>query len=203
MTRLGGYAGILAPPLIGITLVALTLAERGFLRQAGWSPIKRTPVEWPSVLLLSHVGWVEAVTFVAAGLMTVALAGALVRVAPTRTARLGGGLLVLGGVSLCFVASTPDRVGETTWSGQLHDGAYVVLVVSALAAASLLAVGLRRPRPWRRLSRVSVLAVGAIAVTAAITNVDAIAQFGRYFLLGSMLLWLELVAISVVTTTRR
>jgi hypothetical protein len=50
--RIGALAGVVAPALLATVFVGLTIAERGFLDRAGWSPIHRRRVEWPSLLAL-------------------------------------------------------------------------------------------------------------------------------------------------------
>ena len=57
-SRFGALAGVVVSPLVALALVVLTLAERRFLETSGWSPVHRTPVEWPSFARARPL-WVE------------------------------------------------------------------------------------------------------------------------------------------------
>src|SRR5438105_5695916 len=75
--RVRSLAGGVAPPLFVAVLVALTMAERGFLHRVGWSPVHRTKVEWPSLLALGYFGSLMIATFVVTGICGAALASAM------------------------------------------------------------------------------------------------------------------------------
>lgn len=199
--RLSGIiAGVLAPSAFVATLVPLTLASRGFLDEVGWSAVEHRDVMWPSILAVGPHGWVMAILFPACGAATVALAAALRPLLPTRTARAATPLLALVGVALALLAFETD-VGEDvdpTWHGVIHDVAYPPIPLASIAAAALLAVGLRRSAPWRGLARLSVVAVPLFSTAFALTAAEPIAQVARYALFGGLIAWFQVVALAAL-----
>jgi hypothetical protein len=196
----GIIAGVLAPPAFVATLLPLTLASRGFLDEVGWSAVERREVMWPSILAVGPHGWVMAVLFPACGAATVALAAGLRPLLPTRTARASTPFVALVGVALALLAFETD-VGEgvdPTWHGVIHDVAYPPIPLASIAAAALLAFGLRGSAPWRSVARLSAAAAPLLSAAFALTAVDPIAQVARYVLFGGLIAWFQLVALAAL-----
>ncbi|WP_217914478.1 DUF998 domain-containing protein [Miltoncostaea marina] len=203
--RAGLAAGVLAPPVVVATLVPLTIASRGFLGEAGWSAVARRDVMWPSILAVGPHGWAMAVLFPLCGAAAVAFAAALRPLLPTRTARAATGCIALAGVALALLAFETD-VGDDvdpTWHGVIHDLAYPPVPLASIAAAALLAAGLRGGAAWRGVARLSAAAAAAFAAAFALTAVGPIAQVARYALFGALLAWFEALALAAVARDRR
>ncbi|HEX6702418.1 MAG TPA: DUF998 domain-containing protein [Gaiellaceae bacterium] len=191
-------AGMLAPPFLAAVFIALTIDQRAFLDASGWSPVRRTPVEWPSVLLLGPHGWAEQVAFVVAAALEFIFAIALLSLAPTGTARLGALLVGVAALALAFMALKPDQpdVATRTWHDAVHDGVYPVIPLASLAAAAALALGLRRADRWRIAARASAAVLPAGLVVLGLGAIAAVAQVTRYFLFASLLIWIEVLAVN-------
>ena len=197
-------AGALAPAAFVLVLVPLTLASRGFMADAGWSPVERRDVMWPSILAAGPHGWVMAVLFPACGAAAVAFAAALPPLLPTRTARAAAALVALIGVALALLAFESDvgRGAGPTWHGVIHDVAYPPIPAAAIAAAALLAAGARGCPGWAGVARLSAWAVPALAAAFALTAAAPVAQVARYALFGGMLLWFQIVAVAALRRDR-
>jgi hypothetical membrane protein len=199
----GAVAGAIIPPGLVVVLTTTTAAERSFLDDVGWSAVRRTAVEWPSVLLLSDLGWLVATAFVAAGLLAAVFGFAVAAAAPTRIARLGGLFLVIAAFTLALVALKPDPAGTaTSWHGRVHNVAYPVMLAAALAAAGLWAIGLRHVSGWRGQARAAAIAGVIVALATGLTNVAAIAQLARYILFAALLAWVEFLAADLLLVQR-
>jgi Protein of unknown function (DUF998) len=189
-------AGMVAPTLLVVVVVVLTLHQRSFLESAGWSPVGRTPVQWPSLLTLGPGGWLLVAAFVCCGILGVIFSTALYWLTPTRLARTGAILLALMSVAVALQAFRPDSPGsaESSWHDTVHNGAYPFIPIFALTAAASFAAGLRAVQGRRSVAAISLGICVVIGVAGGLSRVDSIAQLARYFLFGAILLWVEFLA---------
>jgi hypothetical protein len=150
-----GY-GVIAGPVF----VVVSLAQA--LTRAGFDPTRHA---W-SLLSNGDLGWIQVTNFVAAGLMTVALAVGLRRAgAGTWAPRLIGvyGLsLVAAGVfradpALGFPAGTPADAHTISWHGTLHLVSGSVGFLCLIAACLIVgrAAAARGARGWVIYSRIT------------------------------------------------
>lgn len=200
---LGALAGVLAPLVLVVVLVVVTAAERPYLDRIGWSAIHRTAVEWPSLLALGHLGWLVVATFIVCGCLGFFFALSLARSMPTTSARLGAWFLALVSLALAGVAFKADPPGSpASWHGRIHNDVYPIIPAASIGAAALLAFGLRRLPRWGIHGRLALMALCVIALALALTNIADIAQLARYFLFGALLVWLETLALALLTLAR-
>lgn len=200
-------AGAIAPVLFAVVVTLLTLVEYEFARSLGWDPIRRTDAGWPSVLALADSGWLLVATLASCGVLGVAFALGLYRA--TRGAAwtaLGTGLLGLLSVAVAleaFRTDPPASVAPATWQGDVHDTVYPVVVACALAAPAVLARALWNEPGWRAYGRYSLATAAILLATLVLQTRSAYAQLVEYAFFGSLLLWLELLALRLWSLSRR
>jgi hypothetical protein len=197
-------AGVLSPLVLAGTLLVATAVEWSFLRELGWSVAKQNEVGWPSILELGRIGWVVSGTFVVTGLMGLAFAASLYRVLPVRSARAAALLIGVASAALTLVAFNPDPPGtpQESWHAEIHGRAYPVIPLACISAAAILAWSLWDKRNWSHQARISLAAVVVLAPAFLLTGVDAVGQLARYTLFGTLLLWLELLALALLRVLR-
>jgi hypothetical protein len=201
---MGAVAGVIAPALFALTVLTVTLADWSFLSSYGWSAVHRTPVEWPSVLMLGPRRWVVIGAFLACGLLGIAFAAALQTIAPTRRARIGALFIGLLSVALCLEAFPPDHAPATTasWHDTIHGWAYPLIPLASVGATASLAWGLRGVRGWDTLVPLSLVTLAVITPAIAVTAGDELAQLARYFFFGPLTVWLEALALIALRNVR-
>jgi len=200
---LGALGGTIVPPLFTMTVVGLTIAEHSFLSKAGWSAVHRTPVEWPSLLALGPYGAVLEIAFILCGGLLGAFGSTVALSARSRRPRFAGFSIATAGVALAleaFKADAPDAAA-TSWHDVVHDAAYPLIPIAVIGAAGALAFG-SGASGWHLVRKWSLPALVMFVVALAATSVDRIAQLGRYFLFGAMLIWLELLAVDALRSAR-
>lgn len=198
----GAAAGVAAPILLGVVLVALTLTERAFLRDVGWSPVKRTEVAWPSLLELSPRGWILQGAFIGAAVLGITFAVSWLR-STASSERIAAAALCLMSAAVAAMALPPDPPGSTTgsWHGAAHDRIYPLIPLCAVFAAAMLTrVG---GRCGRRRRRVSIAFLVIAFVSLGLTLIASIAQLARFAFFGSLLIWVGYVAGTVLQAPRR
>jgi hypothetical protein len=94
------------------------------------------------------------------------------------------------GLVLVAVPTDLPPSNGTPWHAAVHNAAYPLIPLGAIAAAVALAVS-RSAGVSRTASR---LLLPLIVPTFAATSVDAVAQRSRYLAFFSLLLWFEIVA---------
>ncbi|GAB4052121.1 DUF998 domain-containing protein [Catellatospora paridis] len=159
--------GVLAGPLFVVAFLI-----QGAVKPGGYDAL-RHPV---SSLALGPYGWAQTAVFLVCGLLTVAFAAGLVRLAGVRR-KIGAVLVGLWGVGLVgaglfvtdpvsgYPAGTPDLLVDHTTAGILHD-LFSVLAFFSLAAATF------------------VLAAGSGSGWAAYSVLSGLAFLGFFFLSG-------------------
>ena len=195
--RVSIWAGIVAAPLLAAAIVAVTLREREFLADAGWDPVRRTRVGWPSVLALSDSGSILVAAFVVCALLGLVFAAVLYGAVSTPAAKLGAAALVALALLLLLEALRADAPGslQRTWHGRIHDAAYPFLVVAALVASVAFAVGLWRED--RGQARVALAATVVLTLSLVAQSAEAVGQLAEYVFFGALVVWLEVLAIGL------
>lgn len=197
-------AGVVAPLLLLLVLVMVTVAEWSLLRESGWSLRRQNEVGWPSILTLGNFGWVVAATFLVCGLLTVTFATALYRLLPDSLARAGAGLIGLAGAALALVAFYPDPPGSEvrSWHGQIHDYVYPLIPLSGIAAAAIFTWSLWHQPGWTAQGRIALTVLAVVTPALLLTGAGAIGQFARFVLFGTLIVWLEVLALAVLNDAR-
>jgi hypothetical protein len=195
---IGTAAALLAPVLFAVVAVGLTIHEHAFLDASGWSPVRRVPVEWPSLLALGPDGWLMSATFAACGALGLLFARAVYLRLPA-AAPAAAVLAVLSvAVALeAFAADEPTRSGDASWHDRIHGGVYPLIPLAAIADAALLARSLWRRDSYQRLARICLGAAVVMAAGAIASLDEDIAQLARYVLFGALLVWLETLAVTL------
>lgn len=198
----GALAGALAPPLLLLVLLGATAVQWPELRELGWSVRERNEVGWPSILTLGSVGWIVTLAFIVCGILGLAFATSLHHVLRGTGPRFAAVLIALVSAALVFAAFRPDPPGssERSWHAQVHDLAYPVIPLGSIAAASILAWSLWSQPGWSGQARLALAALMLMVAAFLLTGLDATGQLARYVLFGTLLLWLELLALSTLDT---
>jgi hypothetical protein len=198
LRRLALTAGVLAPPCLLAALAVLTALNWSHLREAGWSAVGYTDLQWPSILATGRWGLATCLAFLATGLAGLALAWAAREGLPPGRPRLAAAALAVMGLATCLVAFPADPIGTPdppSWHDRVHDIAYPFLPVAAIAGMAWLALTLPRSPRWRGLARASAAAAPVALAAFVLTGVEDVAQAARFALLGTLLLWVELLAL--------
>jgi hypothetical membrane protein len=183
---------VAVPPLAALVLAVMTVRQLDFLDQQGWSPVQRTRTLWPSLMALGPQGYVVTVVFVLLGAAVLIFANRLLH-SPEPAARWAGAFLSLASLGLLLVAVPTDLppTSDPSWHAVVHDAAYPLIPLGAIAATIALAAS-RSAGVSRTASR---LLLPFMVVAFAATGVDSVAQLFRYLAFFSLLLWFEIVAV--------
>jgi Protein of unknown function (DUF998) len=190
-TRAVRLAARLAPAGLAFVLLVLSFTERDYLRAIGWSPVRRTRTEWPSVLALGPHGWVLTAVFAAAGALAMPVGWWLLISSRQHVLDIGSILFIVVGagvMGVAFPADPPTAVKES-WHAHIHNLAYPVLVVAAISSAALFSFARSDERDWRGLRTASRLVLPVLLAGVLISSLDSIAELGRYVLIGGLLVW--------------
>lgn len=200
MTGALRFAARLAPAGLAVVLLILSLSERGYLHATGWTPVRRTRTEWPSVLALGPHGWVLTIALVTAGALAIPVGWWLLTVARQRVPYAGSILFIVMGTGIIAVAfsADPPLTSRESWHAHIHNLAYPVLVVAAMSSAALFSLTRADERDWRRLRTASRLVFPVLATGVLISSFDTIAEMGRYLLIGGLLVWAHVAARAAV-----
>jgi hypothetical protein len=166
--------------LLLTTMLALTLAELSFLRSNGWSPLRRSATEWPSLLALGPHGYLLGVAFVTCATATLLVAVGGFHVSWSRASTLSALALPVAAFGLLGVVFPADLPGvaHESWHAMVHNSLYPLIPLGTLASALLLVVD--RKLRWRRVKLFQTVNLTVMLVSYAATNIDAIAQLARY-----------------------
>lgn len=195
-------AGVVAPILFATVVAFLSAVEYGVARDLGWHPIRRTAAGWPSILALGGLGWLLTATLASCGLLGVAFAVGLYRGTRRNVwTTLGTAALAVLAVAVgleAFTTDPPGSLARPTWHGEIHDAAYPLVVVSALAAPVFLGLGLARDPDWRPYAAYSLVTAVVLLATLALQVERSYAQLLEYPFFAALLLWLELLALRLL-----
>jgi hypothetical protein len=188
--------GVVAPIVFVVVVLVLTVRERRFLSESGWSPVRRSHVEWPSLLALGPGGGVLIGTFIAVGCCSLLLAYAYMAWAPNGINQLAGGGLAVMAVGLLCVAFRADQplALQQSWHGAVHNRGYFLIPLGGLLCLALLATAAAR-NEMRRTARILLLYT---LVGFALTNVTSIAQLARYVAFSGLLIMVMSVGRTLV-----
>ena len=168
-------AGLAAGPVLGLTWLVQGLVRDGY-------DFTRHPM---SLLALGQGGWVQIVSFCAAGGLVLACAAGLRRVladgpgarwAPRLAAVIGGGLVAAGVFTADpgagFPAGAPEGAPVLSWHGILHEVSHLAVVVAWIALCFVLRTRFAR-RGDRGWARACVVVVPIALAVVAFPHLDS------------------------------
>jgi hypothetical protein len=196
--KIAALAGIIGPLLLGSVITLLTILERDFMLSIGWK--LNAPLDWPSGLALGPIGWIMTLTFLVSGILIIVFASGLrLSLLPLRSVGIAIWLLILAGVGMIGLISPTDKTIRTTpktWHGILHDSSFAAIGLTLMPAMILLGYVFHKDPRWQNL-----------AVYTWITVALAIPTFWMkgaafYIFLAAILLWCEVIAFRLLSTTK-
>jgi hypothetical protein len=175
------------------------MLEWDFMRSLGWDPAAAPTRDWPSGLALGPLGFLMTGTFLASGVLLLAMATGRGLSARDPAGRAAAVFLGLAALSLALLALPTDpsiRAGPPTLHGHMHDAAFIGVGAAMLAALTLSGVSFLRARPW------STQGVASLLVAALV--LPAFRAKGIWFLifLLAVLAWCEMTAIDLWRSQR-
>lgn len=206
LTRLLLTCGIIAGPIYVIVGLAQILTREGF-------DMTRHPL---SFLSLGDYGWVQITNFIVSGLLVIAAAIGLIRVAWSNKHGIAGPLLIAfygvctigGGLfasdpSLGFPPGTPDTYPETmSWHGLLHfimgQFAFLSLIIATFVFARHFAVN--HAPGWATFS--TLTGVIYLAAIVALIAAAGMAWASIFLYIAVLLGWVWLSALTIRTRAR-
>ncbi len=184
---------MVGPVLFGTVLLALSVLEYGFMIGIGWRPVADPAGAWPSGLALGPYGSAQVASFVASGLLLALFAlGLHLGATDGRGSPLGPALLLAAGMAMALMGFETDpirRVGPRSLHGLIHDAAFVIFVLSFLAALFPLWRRFEADARWRGHARYT-LATGILAVLLI-----SLPGVTYYLFILALLVWIEATAI--------
>jgi hypothetical protein len=113
-------------------------------------------------------------------------------------------LLAVVGASLVVVALPPDLAdaGIRSWHGRVHNYVYPLIPLGSMAAAALLVVAPLRGTRWEVQGVLALAALCLLVPSFLLTGVGAIGQLARYVLFGTLMIWLDLIALALLGAVR-
>lgn len=189
-----GVGALASAAVLLAVLVVLTAVQREFLESVGWSPIGRSPTQWPSILAAGPGGAALSLVFAASAVAVAYVAitlGVHSQRSSDRVAALGLLAVSLGLAGVAFPADAPG--GSQSWHASVHDSLYPLVPLGLILAAVTMAVAGRRPQEGALRAPFGVAMVAAMVAAFLATGVDPIAQLARYFAFGLMLAWVALL----------
>jgi len=196
--KLAVFAGILGPLLLGSVITLLTIRERDFMLSIGWK--LNAPLDWPSGLALGPIGWLMTLTFLLSGILIILFASGLCLSLPRlRSAGIAIWLLILAGVGMIGLISPTDKTIRTTpktWHGILHDSSFTVIGLTLMPAMILLGFVFRKDPRWKNLAIYTWITVALAVPTFWMKGL------AFYIFLAAILLWCEVIALRLLSTTK-
>jgi hypothetical protein len=201
-TRRLAVFGTIGPILFVGIVILVTALEWDFLHGLGWHLVEDSPVVYPSATAMGPYGWLQTLNFAQMGLAVIGTAIGIWRTVKPRP-RVGAGFVWLAGLAFLLSTFTTDGTSgtPTTWHGNIHGLAFLLLAFSTLFGAIALAVQLRKDPAWRPLAAVApaapIVLVASIVLTGALRQaggllsvIGILAIVAWYWLLGWRLLTL-------------
>jgi len=196
--KLAVFAGILGPLLLGSVITLLTIRERDFMLSIGWK--LNAPLDWPSGLALGPIGWLMTLTFLLSGILIILFASGLRLSLPRlRSAGIAIWLLILAGVGMIGLISPTDKTIRTTpktWHGILHDSSFTVIGLTLMPAMILFGFVFRKDPRWKNLAIYTWITVALAVPTFWMKGL------AFYIFLAAILLWCEVIALRLLSTTK-
>ena len=186
-------AGMLGPVFFVTILLGLTVLQYDFMIRIGWRPLADPAGAWPSGLALGSYGRLQDTNFVVSGLLLTLLAlGLHLGVGDGRSSPLGPGLLFLAGTAMALMSFETDpihRTGPRSLHGLIHDGAFVLFILTFLTALFSLWRRFGTDPHWRGHARYT-LTTGMLAVLLLLLPSAA-----YYLFVVMVIAWIEVSAI--------
>lgn len=196
--KIAALAGIIGPLLLGSVITLLTILERDFMLSIGWK--LNAPLDWPSGLALGPIGWIMTLTFFVSGILIIVFASGLrLSLLSLRSAGIAIWLLILAGVGMIGLVSPTDKTIRTTpktWHGILHDSSFAAIGLTLMPAMILLGYVFRKDPRWQNLSVYTWITVALAVPTFWMKGV------AFYIFLAAILLWCEVIAFRLLSTTK-
>ncbi|MGE5642688.1 MAG: DUF998 domain-containing protein [Byssovorax cruenta] len=196
--KIAALAGIIGPLLLGSVITLLTILERDFMLSIGWK--LNAPLDWPSGLALGPIGWIMTLTFFVSGILIIVFASGLrLSLLPLRSAGIAIWLLILAGVGMIGLVSPTDKTIRTTpktWHGILHDSSFAAIGLTLMPAMILLGYVFRKDPRWQNLAVYTWITVALAVPTFWMKGV------AFYIFLAAILLWCEVIAFRLLSTTK-
>jgi hypothetical protein len=148
--RIGALAGLVAGPLLLVSVGLNTWANLDYLHDLGWEFVGGEEVPWPSSLARGPHAWAQIAAFVVTGLLVIAFAASLPDTLPRRRASTFAAALVgILGAALTLAAfrvDAPMLSGDDpeTWNGWAHGIAFLAIIVTGVVSPLAMALALRR-----------------------------------------------------------
>jgi hypothetical protein len=203
--RLAAAAGFGLVTILVSVMLVLTIVQRHYLTAIGWSPVHRSPVEWPSLLATGPHGWLMSAAFTLAAALALVLAWAVLTGQRGWVRRCVGVGLLLAAVGLAAVAFPADAPGSATasWHATVHNSLYPLIPLGAIVATTAGswpgAASADSPLP-QRTARVLL---AFLVVLFGLTNLDPVAQLARYGAFGTALSLVTIVSVRLLAEDRR
>ncbi|MET1060200.1 MAG: DUF998 domain-containing protein [Nocardioides sp.] len=184
--RIAGTAGMAMLPVFVLTVVLLTWLEWDFLHAVGWTVLDPGAVNYPSGLARGDLGLLQALNFIALGVLALIFGRGL------RTQfvhRWTGAIATMGlfavGLSGPFSAFATDLPGEpATWHGLLHGIGFVLLMLGSAVAFLASGLALRGASGWKGYWVYSLVnAPLAVAVSVALSPLGQVSFYGLVIIL--------------------
>lgn len=196
--KIAALAGIIGPLLLGSVITLLTILERDFMLSIGWK--LNAPLDWPSGLALGPIGWIMTLTFFVSGILIIVFASGLrLSLLSLRSAGIAIWLLILAGVGMIGLISPTDKTIRTTpktWHGILHDSSFAAIGLTLMPAMILLGYVFRKDPRWQNLAVYTWITVALAVPTFWMKGV------AFYIFLAAILLWCEVIAFRLLSTTK-
>ena len=190
--------GLASGGTIIVALPLLTVLDRAWLLDQGWSPVTHNRLQWPSLLLLGPHGWAVAAALLSSAACGLAFAMTL-RTRGCRRTGMWAGLMACN-VALVSIPPVDDARGLKLVV--IHNVAYVgVLATWALAAQAAMTETQLLPRA-RSIRLTSAIALTLVGLGAVLEWVPAIGQVARRLIIFPMAAWTAGVSILMRDGTR-
>jgi hypothetical protein len=202
-------AGLIAPPLFAIGLVALTLLQWDYLRDLGFRWTDHADSAWPSGLAQGPVGFGQVVNFGLFGILLLLFFRGLGRELHFGDrGRIASVLLIAFGASWLLVAFPEDGppFGEpSTWSGYIHGLGFLGVIMTGVAAMIATGMAFRYRSEWRGYTTGSLLAAAGVFffLFVLVFALELATTVGIYGFLAVVLVWVEALALRLHSLTRR
>ncbi len=144
-------AGILGPLWLAATVLILTIIQYDFMRGLGWHPLDHPTLDWPSGLALGPYGIFMTLAFLGCGLLLFFFGQGIAAIIPMKHT-LVPRFMMLAGLAMTLLSFPTDptlAAQPRTFSGYIHDTAFVLLGLSLFPALLLFARHCSRQAAWK------------------------------------------------------
>ena len=179
--RIAGTAGMAMLPVFTLTVVLLTWLEWDFLHAMGWTVLDAHEVNYPSGLARGDLGLLQALNFIAIGVLALVFGQGLrtqfVHRWSGAVATTGLCAVGLAGVCSAFATDLPGE--EATWHGLLHGIGFLLLMLGSAVTFVASGLALRGAPGWQGYWVYSLInAPLAVAVSWALSPFGQVSFYG-------------------------